>query len=296
MLEENDEVYEVKEFKANREYKDSMFRIYFSEKEKALKLYSAIKETNYNDVNQMKLTTLEQVLFLGRKNDISFLFGDRLIVFIEHQSTINKNMPIRLLEIAVIIYKIFVTDKELYGEKRTPIPTPEFYVLYNGIAPHPKEKILRLSDAFIDPVHGEQSMEIVVKVININYEVKGEILERSEDLKHYSYFVHLVRGFTAEGKELNEAIKLAVSICMKENILVEFLKKHQSEVVNLLDWDLDKCLHAQREEGREEGREERDLEIAKMMIRYGDSVEFITSRTGLSVDLVEELKKGLNRE
>jgi len=34
---------------------------------------------------------------MGQINDVSFTVGDRLIVLIEHQSTINENMPLRLL-------------------------------------------------------------------------------------------------------------------------------------------------------------------------------------------------------
>jgi len=293
---------------ANRAHKDSMFREYFSEKEKLLNLYNAINDTNYGDVDQVKLTTLQQVIWMGRKNDISFLLVDRLIIFIEHQSTINENMPIRALGFAGRMYEILIPDDELYGTKQTPIPTPEFYVFYNGNEPYPKEKILRLSDAFTNPVIGEQPLETIVKVININYDVNSKILERSDDLKNYSYFVYLVRKLIVEGKNLRDAIESATLVCLEKDILTEFLKEHGSEVINMLNWDIEKYKKAMRkeareeareealEEGREEGREEGAFENAKKfaqkMLDRGDSIENVAEFTELSVDLIEKLKKG----
>ena len=303
------------EITANRKHKDSMFREYFSEKEKLLSLYNAINGTNYNDVNQIELTTLGQVVWLGRKNDISFLLENRLIVFIEHQSTINENMPLRALGYASRVYEALIPDDDLYRTKQTPLPTPEFYVLYNGNEPYPEEKVLRLSEAFICPVIGEQPLETIVKVININYDVKGEILGRSGDLKHYSYFVYLVKKFSKEGRNLNEAVELAISLCEEQEVLTEFLKKHGSEVINMLDWDIEKYKKAMRKEaleegrvegleegrkeglkeGREKGREEGALEkakkIAKKMLDRGDLIEEIVEFTELPVELIKELGK-----
>ena len=283
------------EVKANREHKDSMFREYFSEKEKLLKLYNAINKTNYDDVSQIKLTTLGQIMWMGRKNDISFLLEDRLIIFTPHQSTINGNMPVRALGFAGRVYEIIIPDDELYGTKQTPLPTPEFYVFYNGTDPHPKEKTLRLSDAFINPAPGEQFLETIVKVININYDIKSDILERSEDLKGYSYFVHLVREYMDNGRNLSDAIELAVMTCIEKNILAEFLKKHRTEVINMLDWDIEKYKKAMRKEGREEGREERDFEIAKSMLFDEMPFLFISKHTGLSLEELETIDKGIKQ-
>ena len=279
---------------ANREHKDSMFRTLFSDKEKLLNLYNAINHTNYENVSQIKLNTLQQVVWMGKKNDISFLFENRLIVFIEHQSTINENMPLRALSYAGRVYETLVPDDDLYGTKQTPIPTPEFYVLYNGVDSYPKEKTLRLSDAFIDKRGREKPLEVVVKVININYNVDNEILNRSEDLKDYSYFVHLVNTFRSEGKILKEAIELAILVCTQQDILTEFLKKHGAEVINMLDWDVNKVIKAHRkeakDEGRDEGREEKSIEIAEKMIQRGYSIEDIVDFTDLPAELIESLK------
>lgn len=282
------------EILANRQHKDSMFRTLFSDKEKLLKLYNAIKKTNYQDVSQIKLNTLQQVVWMGKKNDISFLFENRLIVFLEHQSTINENMPLRVLNYVGRAYEALVPDDELYGTKQTPIPRPECYVLYNGVAPYPKEKLLRLSDAFIDKQLGEQAFEVIVKVININYDVNGEILERSEDLKDYSYFIYLVNKFRAEGKSLNEAIELASIVCTEQNVLADFLKKHGTEVMNMLNWDVDKVIKANRKEAREEGIkqgiEQSKLEIAKNFLALNMSLEDVAKGCDLPIDVVKKLR------
>jgi hypothetical protein len=54
---------------------------------------------------------LEGVLFKARMNDISFEIGDKLVVLIEHQSTINPNMPLRLLLYIGRVYEKILGDE-----------------------------------------------------------------------------------------------------------------------------------------------------------------------------------------
>jgi len=268
------------EMTINRENKDSMFRELFLDKEKLLNLYNAINQTNYTDINKMQIATLKQVLYMGKKNDISFIYQDRLIVFIEHQSTINGNMAVRLLRYAGLAYETLLQDDDLYGTRQSPIPRPEFYVFYNGQTNFPMEETLRLSDGFIDKAEGEQPLEVVVKIININYHLEGDILERSKDLKNYSYFIHLVNKFQDDGRNLDNAIELAILTCMEQDILADFLKKHGSEVMNMLDWSFEKVLKARLKESHEEGLE-RGLE---------EGLE-----KGLEQGLVQGLEQGLEQ-
>ena len=291
MLQEKTEINEATDAmevvaKANRTHSDSMFRILFQDPEKLLELFNAIGNTNYEDASEIKLNTLKNVNWQGRKNDISFTFGERLITFIEHQSSVGGNMPVRMLSFAAKIYEKLIPEDALYGTKQTPIPTPEFYVLYIGETPQPKERILKLSDAFIDKDSTNKSLEVVVKVININYLVQGEILDRSSELRSYSYFIYLVKQLRQAGSTLEEAIYEATKHCIEQDILREFLRLHSTEVINMLEWDAEKAAKAlqreARQEGHAEGRHEEKIESTKKLLQTELSLTQISEVTGLS--------------
>lgn len=59
--------------KINRRYKDRLFRFVFHDKKDLLELYNAINGTDYKDTKELEINTLENVLYLGMKNDLSFL-------------------------------------------------------------------------------------------------------------------------------------------------------------------------------------------------------------------------------
>ncbi len=79
---------------ANRKYKNTVFRMLFSDKVNLLSLYNAINDSNYTDPNQLEIVTLENAVYMGMKNDLSFLIDTSLFLY-EHQSTYNPNMPLR---------------------------------------------------------------------------------------------------------------------------------------------------------------------------------------------------------
>lgn len=80
--------------KVQRNYKDTVFRMLFREKENLLELYNALNKTAYTDVESLEITTLENAVYMNYKNDISFVFDFELMLY-EHQSTVNPNMPLR---------------------------------------------------------------------------------------------------------------------------------------------------------------------------------------------------------
>jgi hypothetical protein len=99
-------------------YKDSFFRSLFGEKREFLRLYNAISGSNYDDNTEVTINTLEDTLFTNRKNDISGLIKNQLVVLTEHQSTINKNMPFRFLLPIVRLFENGISDKKLvYRQK-----------------------------------------------------------------------------------------------------------------------------------------------------------------------------------
>jgi hypothetical protein len=89
---------------ANKEYKDGVFRTLFNDAKKLRKLYNAITGKNYGPDTEIELKTTADVFFGRRKNDIAFIIDGVLVVLIEHQSTLNKNMPLRMLFYIAFIY------------------------------------------------------------------------------------------------------------------------------------------------------------------------------------------------
>jgi hypothetical protein len=113
------------------------------------------------------------VLYENLLNDISFEIDKELVIILEHQSTINLNLPLRIFMYIARVYKKITAGRNVYGSRKLPIPRPEFIVLYNGTAPYPDYSVLRLSDAFAETAsltgraEGDPCLELVVKVYNI---------------------------------------------------------------------------------------------------------------------------------
>ncbi len=81
----------------HREYKDRLFRFIFGaeeNREHILSLYNALRGTGYTNVEKIVIKTLGDVIYLGIKNDVSFMLSSDMNLF-EHQSTYNPNMPMR---------------------------------------------------------------------------------------------------------------------------------------------------------------------------------------------------------
>ncbi|MCI9355843.1 MAG: hypothetical protein HFE58_13870, partial [Firmicutes bacterium] len=241
----------------NKKYKDSVFTRYFSDEQKLRLLYNALEGTNYGEETKVNIITLEDVLFMNLKNDICFTIDNKFIILIEHQSTINNNMPLRCLLYIAREYEKLIDKNIVYKSTLQKIPTPHCYVLYNGVRNYPKEKILKLSDAFLVQQNPPE-LELTVKVININYKENHSIVQQCQYLKEYSYFISVVRTYLEKGLELNDAIIQAVKICIDKNVMKEFLEKNSSEVINMLftEFDMNTAKEIWKEEAREEGRKE----------------------------------------
>ncbi len=241
---------------SNSEHKSSAFTTYFSNPENAAKLYAALEGIEVSP-DEIRFATLQGVLFLARKNDLAFTVKNKILVISEHQSTVNNNMPLR----DVIYYgrtaEKLVEPENMYRTSLIKIPTPEFYVFYNGIANYPEEKILKLSDAYIEN-RDEPMLELKVKVINVNLPVNHPLLERCRPMYEYSWFIQRIRDHIAESMDRDEAITQAILDCEREGIMVEFLKEHGTEAVNMLftEFNMEDALRVRGEECFEEGKQE----------------------------------------
>ncbi len=264
---------------SNREVKSSAFTAYFSEPKNAAQLYSALAgvETAPEDI---VIRTLEGVLFLARKNDLAFTVKNKALVIAEHQSTVSENMPLR----SVIYYgrtiEKLLEPRALYHQKRIPIPTPEFYMFYNGGTAQPLERVLKLSEAYLEKTE-HPMLECVVKMININLPAKHEILEECRPLYEYAWFIQRVREYQEEDLGRDESIRKAILDCQREGIFAEFVREHGTEAVNMLytQFNMDDALDVRYEEGVEDGyergvaagraeeRAEGELRLLRLLIR-----------------------------
>ncbi|MDR1785767.1 MAG: hypothetical protein LBR23_04795 [Spirochaetaceae bacterium] len=258
----------------NTRYKDSVFTLLFSDPDRLRELYNALSGSNYGADTPITINTLQDALFMDRCNDISFTIGDRLVVLIEHQSTINANMPLRFLLYIARVYEKITGSKALYRQKRMEIPRPEFVVLYNGEAPQPDQQTLRFSDAYLD-VEGTAApmLDLTVRVYNVNEGHNAGLFAKSGTLEGYAKFVDEART-QIKGKkdedERRQGMTRAIRYCIERGILKDFLEEHSSEVINMLftEWNWEDAKEVWQEEarkdgvaigiqrGREEGREE----------------------------------------
>jgi hypothetical protein len=257
----------------NKNYKDSVFTALFNQPDPLRDLYCAIKDVTLPPDVPVSINTLENVLFLDFYNDISFEIGGKLVVLIEHQSTINPNMALRLLLYISRLLEKRIKSRTLYSKKPVSIPWPEFYVLYNGPEPFPDNAVLQLSDLFEKPEKlGLAKMdypllELEVRVININEGRNKTIANRCKKLAEYSTFIAKARAFWDELGSLEEAIKAAIKYCSRHDILTQFLEIHGSEVLNMIleEWNTEDAIAFAREEGREDGLEEGREEVMELL-------------------------------
>ena len=277
------------EINANRTYKDSVFVKLFGDKEKLAELYNAIAGTNYKP-DDITLATLENIIFIGRENDIAFTIGGRLIVLIEHQSSINPNMPLRCLLYIAREYQRLADNEAMYSSRLVKIMPPEFIVMYNGMDEYPEESTLNLSDAFIDKT---DNLELKVKVYNVNLGHSQEIMNRSSTLNEYSIFVARVRENINKGLAFSDAVKNAVKECLKDDILSEFLKIYGSDVVSMLsmEFNLTDALKVRYKDGELDKAEK----VAEKLLKRGMSIEIVAEDTELSIEQVKEIANKIKK-
>lgn len=270
---------------AKRTYKDSIFRYLFNDQDKISELYSAISDSEVNS-DSIEIVTLENAIFNGIKNDLSFTVDSKLIVMIEHQSTDNPNMPVRMLCYLGEQYRKILSDENWFGNSLIKIPTPELYVFYNGITKCEEEWAQKLSEAF-EKQTGAPCVEVIVKIININYTSGLELLNKCKPLEDYSVLIHKIRMYQKDGGNLDHAVKRAIRECIEEGRLVEFLKQNGGEVMDILNFTLTE--EQKKKIYKDEGREEARIEDARKFIAKGIPLDIIAKCTGLTMESLEAM-------
>ncbi|MBP3808172.1 MAG: hypothetical protein ILA13_07155 [Eubacterium sp.] len=229
----------------NREYKSDLFAFIFGRAENkkwALSLFNAMNHTQFENLKELQVISIENYLYLGMKNDVALMVKGIMGV-IEHQSTYNPNMPVRELMYASRLYDKYIQEKEynVYSSKRIPLPAPKLVVLYNGIAE--KENIvLKLSDSFDPKYQGVSDIEVCVHMYNINYGYNDDLLKQCKPLSEYSWFVERIRYYKNEMKRstseeatsIDIAVRNAIEDLPKDFEIRPFLLAHRAEVIGMM--------------------------------------------------------------
>lgn len=269
----------------NPRYRDSVFRSYFNDPARLLSLCNAVLGTSYTNPDELSINTLEGIFFDKQKNDISCTIDNHFLILVEHQTTVNENMPFRCLSyVAELLNNLVKNKNKLYNKGLIKFPKPKFFVLYDGNEDEPLQRKMRLSDAFDGD---SDSLELVVTAFNINHGLPQPLLQHCRYLFDYSTLVGKVKEGIKLSLSRRDAIRRAVKFCLDNGIMGNYLVEHSEEVFNMLalEWNMDDALAARFEEGREEERES----VAIKLIRRGRPLKEIHEDTGLSLHRLEQL-------
>ena len=301
-LQNTKKTFTVKVPAANRNYKDTVFRMLFSNRKNLLSLYNAVNQRDYKNPDDLEIVTLENAIYMGMKNDLAFIIDTNLYLY-EHQSTYNPNIPLRDLFYISNEYQKLVDKKSLYSSTLQKIPAPNFIEFYNGSTILSDCTELKLSSAF-ENLSGEPKLELTVTVLNVNEGHNAELMQHCSTL--------------------NQAVECVVDECIKEGILAEFLSKNRAEVISMSIFEYDKELEEKklrkaeyeagfsdgeksghetgfseghksgfsegRESGFSEGQNHAAIETARRMLQSNKfTIEEIAKFSGLSQQEVETI-------
>lgn len=246
---------EEKNYQVQRNYKDTLFRMVFRDKNALLSLYNAISEQECNDLDALEIVTLENAIYMNIKNDLAFIIDSSLHLY-EHQSTFSPNMPLRNLFYISRELEKMVSRQSLYSSKQVMVPTPRFIVFYNGADTSWEREVKKLSDAFVQRTERPE-LELYVTMLNINLGKNNDILAKCQTLLEYSQYVEKVREY-ASVMDISLAVEKAVDESIKEGILAEFLLKNKAEAVqmSIFEYDEEKEMKLIRQDERDIGRQE----------------------------------------
>ncbi len=286
------------EEKVNRQEKDRLFCFIFGRAENrkwALSLYNAVNGTNYCDTEAVEITTMEDYIYMGMKNDASFLINSDINLY-EHQSTYNPNMPVRQLMYLGRQYDRYIkrTKQNIYGRKQMTLPLPKLVTFYDG-KEDASDQVLKLSDSFPKGTDSSQSdVDVRVHMYNVRPQYHSHLLGECKPLAEYSWFIEEIRK-NKETMETTPAVDKAIAAMPDEFEIKEFLREHQSEVKNMCitEYNEAETMELFKEEGREEGKTAARLEIAQNLLRKGDDAETVSKCTGLTLEEVRALEAKL---
>ena len=274
-----------KNIKPSEKYKDRLFRAIFDDpehREWLLSLYNAVNNSHYTNVEDLEVTTLDDVIYTKMKNDISFLLNSQMSLY-EHQSSFSPNLPLRGFLYYADLLRLKYHDKKLYSTSRLKIATPNYVVFYNGPQDIGEKQILKLSDSFEIPVKNKEEIyEWTCTMLNINKGKNEKLMESCKALQDYSEYVSMVRGNLLSGEDLNTAVENALDEAVRRNFLNGYFEKYRARIksMSLTEYDEEEAKKVYHDDGFMEGMaaqkaedekiiqeivQEKDAEIARIL-------------------------------
>ncbi len=283
----------------NYHHKDRVFKFIFGNPENkqwTLSLYNAINGSNHENPDDIQFNTIEDAVYLGMKNDASFILAilNELIIW-GHQSSFNPNVPLRIFIYAAKLYEAYIVEHgyqhKQYGTKLLTLPRPKCICFYNGRSDRPEREELRLSDAF----GGDGDIEVIVTMININYGKNKALMEACEPLKEYAWLVDAIRRHEKISHDIEVAVDAAIDEMPDDFLIKKFLLKNKAEVKGmfLTEYDQEKVVEYLRLEGIERGIEQNQEQVATDMLKDGEPLAKIVRYSRLAEDAILQLANSL---
>ena len=268
----------------NSEHKDRVFKFIFGNPDNkawTLSLYNAVNKSNYDNPDEIQFNTIDDAVYLGMKNDVSFIIIDEMNLW-EHQSSYNPNMPMRFFIYAAKLYEKYIAGSDYYpySSKLQPVPRPRCICFYNGTANQPEEKILKLSDAF----GGDADIEVCVTMLNINYGRNKILMQACKPLNEYAWLVDKIRWYQKDLKNLEAAVDVAIADMPNDFTIKDFLLLNKAEVKGmfLTEYDQEKVLEQERREAVNDDRRR----VAIDMLEDGKPLDEIKKYSRLTEDVI----------
>lgn len=282
--------------------KDSFFSSLALTDDNLKKIYLSLHPEDISvEEEDLVIKKVENVIFTGIYNDLSFTVRGKTIVFLEVQSTWSNNILLRFLRYYAELLPDMIDRYLRLQYKRKSIENlvvPEFYLLYTG-KDERKEKELELSKVFFSEVD------------NINLKVKVLTKDNADGiLKEYTEFCIIFDECKKECETAEEAIAKTIEIARERGLLREFIRDREIEVMRMMSddilWELEikHYMENQRREDLEEGEErgfqrgialgkkDGEIETLVSLVRKGYlPLEKAVEESGLSK---EEFKEKLN--
>ena len=299
----------------NPKYKARIFELLYQDKKELLDLYNAVNGTSYEDPEELEINTLENAVYMAMHNDVSFVIGWNVSLY-EHQSTFSPNLPLRFLFYMSDLYSAITRDDNLYGEKLIKVPAPKFIIFYNGIKSRPEREVLTLS-AMYQIEEEEPELELKATLLNINIGYNEQLKRTCKSLGDYCEYTGRVRAYAKE-MPIEEAVERAITECIREGILADFLSRNRTEAkkVSIYEYDEEKHLRMEREQsyadgleqgiergieqgierGIEQGIEQEQYRMAQEMYKKGFPLEQISELIGVDKEQIEQWCKEEKKE
>ena len=290
-----------------REHKDRLFKAIFGRntdesKRWRLELYNLLNKTSLTDPDELKVNTIENVIYITMKNDISFLVDDQMVLY-EQQSSFNQNMPLRGFLYFSQLYQKYLTENKqsVNRSNKVKIPTPRFFVFYNGMTKKDNAFKMRLSDSFIVP-DNSGDFEWTATVVNINLNDNESLVKNCVPLYDYARFVAKVREFVKQGKLASSGVESAVNWAIDKKLLDGFFERQKAEIMGMILTEFDQEIYEQnvREDGYEDGlvdgARKKAMEAATNALKMNLSPEQTAAITGLTLREALDLQKQLATE